>query len=52
MIRNIFGFEIPKDVDPKCGISHVCEWVGYDNGGRCNICAKNPKNNKGEYVAI
>lgn len=38
---NIFGFEIPKDIESKCGISYVCEWVGYDNGGRCNMCAKN-----------
>jgi hypothetical protein len=43
MAKNVFGLEIPKDVEFKCGISYVCEWTGYDNGGRCNICAKNPK---------
>ena len=47
MVDNIFGFEIPKDIESKCGISYVCEYVGYDNGGRCNVCENNPKNKLG-----
>ena len=44
MVGNIFWLEIPKDIEFKCGISYICELVGYDNGGRCNVCAKNPRN--------